>query len=129
METVSDIFDVFSGPAAVARLLHVKPSTAGEMKRRGSIPSEYWQDLLLVAKQRRIVGLDAERLVALHARAARLHDAGKAAPAIHVLPEAEGSSASDGQFSRFKHLRRPHFSSSQAVSDHVSALRDEWSHR
>jgi hypothetical protein len=132
MDKVSDIFDVLGGPSAVARLLNVKPSTAGEMKRRGSIPSEYWQDLILAAKRRRISGLDADRLVALHARAAApaasLADSGNVPTDLPASMPSDMSAASTGQFSRFRHLRRSNFSSAAAVNDHVSALRDEWSH-
>jgi len=52
MKTVSDIFDIFGGNASVARILGVGPSTASEMKRRESIPVEYWPDL--VAEGRRV---------------------------------------------------------------------------
>jgi hypothetical protein len=34
-----------------------------------------------------------------------------------------------GDFSRFKHLRRAHFSSSERADDHISAMRDEWADR
>jgi hypothetical protein len=132
MDKVSDIFDVLGGPSAVARLLNVKPSTAGEMKRRGSIPSEYWQDLILAAQRRRISGLDADRLVALHARAtatvASRHGAGEARAGLPAPLPSDMSTANAGQFSRFRHLRRSSFSSAEAVNDHVSGLRDEWSH-
>ena len=51
MKTISDIFNVFGGPAAVARVLNVGQSTASEMKRRESIPVEYWPDLVDEAKR------------------------------------------------------------------------------
>jgi hypothetical protein len=50
MKTVSDIFEVFGGNAAVARILGVGASTASEMKRRESIPVEYWPALVAEAK-------------------------------------------------------------------------------
>jgi hypothetical protein len=49
MHTVSDIFDVLGGNAAVGRILGVNPSTASEMKRRESIPVEYWPALVAEA--------------------------------------------------------------------------------
>jgi hypothetical protein len=54
---------------------------------------------------------------------------------VHVVAEdargadSEVSRSSAGHFSRFKHLRRPHFASSAEVIDHVRALRDEWRDR
>jgi hypothetical protein len=51
MNTVSDIFDVFGGNAAVARILGVGASTASEMKRRESVPVEYWPALVDEAKK------------------------------------------------------------------------------
>jgi hypothetical protein len=51
MNTISDIFDVFGGNAAVARILGVGASTASEMKRRESIPVEYWPALVDEAKK------------------------------------------------------------------------------
>jgi hypothetical protein len=55
---------------------------------------------------------------------------------VHVVAEdvrnvgVKGTSQpSGGHFSRFKHLRRPHFASSAEVVDHVRALRDEWRDR
>lgn len=37
--------------------------------------------------------------------------------------------AAAGHFSRFKHLRRDHFRTAAEIEEHVSRLRDEWSHR
>lgn len=51
MNTISDIFDVFGGNAAVARILGVGASTASEMKRRESIPVEYWPALVDEARK------------------------------------------------------------------------------
>jgi DNA-binding transcriptional regulator YdaS (Cro superfamily) len=34
-----------------------------------------------------------------------------------------------GHFTRYKHLRRPRFRTAQEIEDHISALREEWSHR
>lgn len=39
------------------------------------------------------------------------------------------SKKAKGHFSRFKHLRRSHFSSSEEINDHVRSLRDEWDRR
>jgi DNA-binding transcriptional regulator YdaS (Cro superfamily) len=34
-----------------------------------------------------------------------------------------------GHFTRYKHHRRPRFRTAQEIEDHLSALREEWSHR
>jgi hypothetical protein len=46
-----------------------------------------------------------------------------------VRGEQEPRRPPTGHFSRFKHLRRSHFTSSAEVVDHVRALRDEWRDR
>jgi DNA-binding transcriptional regulator YdaS (Cro superfamily) len=44
--------------------------------------------------------------------------------------EADRSSRRDsGHFSRFKHLRRAHFNSSEEIAGHIRALREEWDRR
>ncbi len=69
MESVAAIFVAFGGSAAVARILNVGPSTASEMKRRASIPAEYWPELVQEASRRGIEGLTLESLATLYARA------------------------------------------------------------
>jgi len=68
MQTISDIFDAFGGPTAVARALNINPSTASEMKRRRSIPSEYWLQLVSEAKRRGVDGVTSDALALIHAR-------------------------------------------------------------
>lgn len=68
MQTVSQIFDAVGGPSAVARLLGVGNSTASEMKRRGSIPVDYWPTLVAAARERGIEGLTYESLALMHAK-------------------------------------------------------------
>lgn len=65
MNTVDDIFNEFGGPTAVGKVLGKEPSTASEMKRRGSIPVEYWPQLIAAAQERGIE-LDYGRLVSIH---------------------------------------------------------------
>jgi uroporphyrinogen-III synthase len=67
MNTVAEIIDRLGGGANVARILAVGPSTASEMKRRGSIPPAYWPALLASEKGREI-GLTAETLMLAHPR-------------------------------------------------------------
>lgn len=46
METVDDIYELLGGPAAVGRLIGKSTEHAATMRRRGSIPVEYWPDIL-----------------------------------------------------------------------------------
>jgi hypothetical protein len=135
MDNVSDIFSALGGPSAVARILGVRPSTASEMKRRGSIPAEYWRDLVLAAERKGVRGIDAATLAEIHARPSG-RPGGFAEPETPAM-EAKGErSPSDsrprnagGHFSRFYHVRRPHFATVHEIGEHVDALRDEWNRR
>lgn len=69
MRTVSDIFDAFGGNAAIGRVLGVNPSTASEMKRRESIPVEYWPMLVEAAKQNEKPEINFESLAIIMAEA------------------------------------------------------------
>jgi hypothetical protein len=83
MNTLADIFAAFGGPAAVARILDVGPSTASEMKRRRSIPPEYWLRLVREAERRGLPDITTDALATIHARnKGRLPE-----------PEAEASAA------------------------------------
>ena len=62
---VVGIFDDLNGPAAVARLLGVKSSTASEMKRRKSIPMRYWSNIISALHQKGIQ-IDEATLVRMH---------------------------------------------------------------
>lgn len=66
MTDIPMIFDELHGPAEVARLLNVKPSTASEMKRRRVIPVKYWPRLVAICKEKRISGVNYNKLVELH---------------------------------------------------------------
>jgi hypothetical protein len=70
-ESIDEIFRAFGGPTTFARAMKLKrPSTASEMRRRGSIPVEYWESLIEIAPQYGLEGLTPERLVSIHARKA-----------------------------------------------------------
>lgn len=69
MRTVSDLFEAFGGPSAVARALRVGQSTASEMKRRGSIPAEHWVVLVHAAHEIGLENVTFERLAVIHAEA------------------------------------------------------------
>lgn len=44
--TVPEIIDACGGTHAFSRLIDVKPSAAGEMKRRGNIGVKYWPKVI-----------------------------------------------------------------------------------
>lgn len=69
MQNVGDIFELFGGNAAVARVLGVGPSTASEMKRRESIPVEYWPALVDEARKVGNDELTLERMALIMAEA------------------------------------------------------------
>jgi len=66
MRTVQTLFNELGGPTAVGRIIGVKPSTASEMKRRGSIPVEYWPRLIAGAETVAGSNLTYENLVLMH---------------------------------------------------------------
>lgn len=66
IRSVPELFDRLGGPAAVARLIGKPASTASEMKRRRSIPVEYWP-VIINAGAAQDIGLDAEKMLRLHA--------------------------------------------------------------
>jgi hypothetical protein len=68
METIAELFDAMGGPSAVARVLDVRPSTASEMKRRRSIPPEYWLALVAEAARNGVKGVTTDALARIHAR-------------------------------------------------------------
>jgi len=46
---IQNVFELFVSNVNMASVLKVGPSTVSEMKRRNSIPSEYWPDLVTAA--------------------------------------------------------------------------------
>lgn len=71
MDSFADIISAFGGPAAFAKAIGIEPSHAGSMKTRGSIPCEYWSDVVRAGRQLGIAGVSLERLaeIAAHRRA------------------------------------------------------------
>lgn len=65
MLTVDELMDHFGGTSDFARALGIKVSTAGEMRRRASIPVRYWPKLRAIARQHKL-RLDYEKLVEVH---------------------------------------------------------------
>jgi DNA-binding transcriptional regulator YdaS (Cro superfamily) len=72
MQTASDIINVLGGNARVADHLGVGPSTVSEMKRRNSIPVEYFPALVRVAEREGVKSLTLEKLVKVMANAKRV---------------------------------------------------------
>jgi len=65
MRTVHDIFREFDGPKGVARVIGKGHSTASEMKRRRSIPVEYWR-MLIESEKGQEIGLTTDDLMIAH---------------------------------------------------------------
>lgn len=68
---IEQIFEDLGGTSAVAKLIGVGQSTASEMKRRKSIPVEYWP-AIVSADKAEMTGITYDRMVAAH-----VHERGK----------------------------------------------------
>lgn len=65
-DTVPYLIEILGGGTAVAAIIGgAHPSTASEMKRRGSIPTKYWPKIIEAARERGI-DLTAEKLMQMH---------------------------------------------------------------
>jgi hypothetical protein len=64
MKNVADIIELLGGNAGLARKTGLKPSTVGEMKRRGSIPVEHWPKIIEAAVADGVEGITPETLMA-----------------------------------------------------------------
>ncbi|RAI42800.1 hypothetical protein [Rhodoplanes roseus] len=69
MGTLDSLFISLGGPAEVGRIIGKSTEHAASMRRRGSIPVEYWPALVAAAEEKQIVDLTYEALVAMHVRA------------------------------------------------------------
>lgn len=79
MLTVSDLIDKFGGSTKFAAVIGKGPSTASEMKRRQSIPVEYWPAIIRAASAAGIADLTTDEMVRLHVGGAVLPEQGAAA--------------------------------------------------
>lgn len=70
--TVSSLIDAFGGTTAFARVISTGPSTAGEMKRSGSIKPRYWPAIIAAARDRGIAfdWVTPESLMRMHTQQA-----------------------------------------------------------
>jgi hypothetical protein len=64
--TVPALIDAFGGPTGFARVIGKGPSTASEQKRSGSVPVEYWDLIVLAARDAGIPGVSFEALARMH---------------------------------------------------------------
>ncbi len=53
----------------------------------------------------------------------------RASVTVSLEEEASDPSPAAGHFTRWKHLRRAEFLTTEEIVDHVRALRDEWDRR
>jgi DNA-binding transcriptional regulator YdaS (Cro superfamily) len=75
MKTARDIINVLGGNAKVADFLGVGPSTVSEMKRRDSIPVEYFPAIMKAAEKSGVKALTLEKLVRIMASPKKKRDA------------------------------------------------------
>jgi hypothetical protein len=76
METVSEIIEALGGATAVAVYLSekapdafpVERQTVSNWKIRESIPGEYWYEIVVMARHKRVSGIHYDFLARLHSR-------------------------------------------------------------
>lgn len=68
MDNLEALFTAFGGPSKVGQAVGVSTEHAAAMKRRNSIPVDYWPSLIAAAQERCIAGVTYESLALLHAR-------------------------------------------------------------
>lgn len=68
---LSSVFEVFKTNVRLAEILSVGPSTVSEMKRRNSIPVEYWPEIVAAAQAQGDNNLTLERMAIICAQAAK----------------------------------------------------------
>ncbi len=69
MTCIESFFQAFAGPANFGRAIGVSTEHAAQMRRRRSIPADYWPRLIEAARERGIDGITFESLA--EARPAR----------------------------------------------------------
>lgn len=70
LNSMVDVFDLFASNIELAGVLKVGPSTVSEMKRRKSIPPQYWVAISSAVKDKGRSDLTLEKFVELAARRA-----------------------------------------------------------
>lgn len=131
MKSIEGILDLWPSVAKLGRDLGVPYATVAAWKQRGSIPVAYWRGLIDAARARGLREVTSELLVELHDPRSAEQATGFAEPAataVDLSAPVKGN-AEPGQFSRWKALRRSHFTSADEIVEHVQALRSEWDRR
>jgi hypothetical protein len=64
--TISALIDALGGNAKYGRIIGKGASTAGEQKRTGSIPVEYWPAIVRAAAALKIPGINFETLALMN---------------------------------------------------------------
>jgi hypothetical protein len=133
MKSVADIFELWPTMAEFGRDIGLPYPTVAAWKQRGSIPVAYWRDLIRAAGNRGHPEVTADLLIDLHNQAPSKRSQNgfseDAPPANFGQAHASQTETASGQFSRWKHLRRSHFSTTEDAVDHVRSLREEWDRR
>lgn len=66
--SVAEVIDAIGGSTLSRRLGHQSASTVSSWKQRGSIPPEYWPEVISEAQSRGVDGVSADTLAEIHAR-------------------------------------------------------------
>jgi hypothetical protein len=70
LDEMSDVFGLFASNIELAGILSVGQSTVSEMKRRKSIPPQYWPPIVAAVAEKGRSDLTLEKFVQLAARRA-----------------------------------------------------------
>lgn len=70
LDEMSDVFGLFASNIELAGILNVGQSTVSEMKRRKSIPPQYWPPIVAAVAEKGREDLTLEKFVQLAARRA-----------------------------------------------------------
>lgn len=65
LRTVGDLMSLWPSDAEFARDIGIKPTHGQVMKLRGSIPPDFWPNVIEAAAKRRIKGINLESLFEL----------------------------------------------------------------
>jgi hypothetical protein len=68
IDSVDKLFDTLGGPAKVGSIIGKSTEHAASMRRRGSIPVDYWPPLVAAAASRKVEGLTFEALTRMHVK-------------------------------------------------------------
>lgn len=86
--TIDDVFEALGGVTSVARFLSINVSTASEMKRRRSISSHHWAEIVSAPPVRDWPAVTLEILARVHA-----DEAAKKKQAKELAPVSEGAAS------------------------------------